>query len=130
MWTDEKVKTMMTMWNEGHTAAQISLIIGLSRNAVVGKILRLRQVHNQDLRSTGRTAVVKSNGERLKRFEKAFTPPPVVNKTLLDLAHNECRWPLGEMMAPVEFFCGQRVLEGHPYCRHHFNIAHPPAKKK
>jgi hypothetical protein len=43
-----------------------------------------------------------------------------VGVTLLELAPNMCRWPLGPTMAKAEFFCG---APGYPYCRDHARLA-------
>ena len=41
-WTDEKVNTLKELWAKGKTASQIAEIIGgISRNAVIGRILPL-----------------------------------------------------------------------------------------
>ncbi|MHA3915278.1 GcrA family cell cycle regulator [Halovulum sp. GXIMD14793] len=41
-WTDERVETLKTMWNEGKSASQIAKELGgVTRNAVIGKVHRL-----------------------------------------------------------------------------------------
>lgn len=41
-WTDERVDTLKTMWNEGKSASQIAKELGgVTRNAVIGKVHRL-----------------------------------------------------------------------------------------
>ena len=41
-WTDERVATISRLWLEGQSAGQISKRIGATRNAVIGKISRLK----------------------------------------------------------------------------------------
>ena len=41
-WTEEKVAKLKELWGKGNTASQIAEIIGgISRNAVIGRILPL-----------------------------------------------------------------------------------------
>lgn len=63
-------------------------------------------------------------------------PPPIPvadgdtpldqRKALLDLRNDTCRWPIGDPSSPDFFFCGAPdadLVRGHPYCRHHEQIA-------
>lgn len=40
-WTDEMVARLRVLWDEGHSTAEIGRIMGISKNAVVGKAHRL-----------------------------------------------------------------------------------------
>jgi|JI10StandDraft_1071094.scaffolds.fasta_scaffold424429_2 hypothetical protein len=40
-WTDKRVELLKEMWSRGSSAADIARLLGLSRNAVIGKIHRL-----------------------------------------------------------------------------------------
>jgi len=42
-WTDERVELLKKLWEEGHSATQISIRLGqgVTRNAVIGKVHRL-----------------------------------------------------------------------------------------
>ncbi len=42
-WTDERIETLKKLWGEGHSASQIAAELGgVSRNAVIGKVHRLK----------------------------------------------------------------------------------------
>ncbi len=42
-WTDERVELLKKLWNEGLSASQIAAQLGgVSRNAVIGKVHRLK----------------------------------------------------------------------------------------
>ncbi|WP_035463509.1 GcrA family cell cycle regulator, partial [Bartonella birtlesii] len=42
-WTDERVELLKKFWNEGLSASQIAAQLGgVSRNAVIGKVHRLK----------------------------------------------------------------------------------------
>lgn len=40
-WTDEAVETLKKLWDQGLTTVEISKIIGVSKNSVIGKVHRL-----------------------------------------------------------------------------------------
>jgi GcrA cell cycle regulator len=41
VWTEAEAATLRKLWSEGMSAGQISLKMGFSRNAVIGKARRL-----------------------------------------------------------------------------------------
>lgn len=41
-WTDERIATLTQMWAEGHSSTRIAMALGLTRNAVIGKVSRLK----------------------------------------------------------------------------------------
>ena len=43
MWTDERVELLKKLWNDGLSASQIAAELGgITRNAVIGKVHRLK----------------------------------------------------------------------------------------
>lgn len=68
-WTDERIDTLKTMWENGMTASQIAEKLGgVSRNAVIGK------AHRLGLQS--RPSPVKPNETEEKPAPKAAAPKP------------------------------------------------------
>ncbi len=66
-WTDERIDTLKTMWEQGMTASQIAEALGgVSRNAVIGK------AHRLGLQS--RPSPVKANDSEAKAAEPAPAP--------------------------------------------------------
>jgi hypothetical protein len=51
-------------------------------------------------------------------------------KTLVELEHRDCRWPIGEPRHPDFHFCGAPQMEGRPYCEHHWAMAFQPSKPR
>ena len=45
-------------------------------------------------------------------------------KTLFELKHNECHWPIGDPKDPDFHFCGENAVEGKPYCKKHCAFAY------
>lgn len=144
VWTEESTATLKQMWAEGHSATVIAERLGgLSRNAVIGKIGRLRLKDDSiKLRPTpasvGRPPK-KVSVARLPRVKPKpikfgsgpITSEPVVadavkpdalNLTLLELGRRDCRWPVdGEKDQTV--FCGHNQAEGSSCCEYHKRAA-------
>jgi hypothetical protein len=52
----------------------------------------------------------------------ATQPQPPLNKSILDLAKADCRWPVTD--GSPYLFCGNPILPECPYCGPHMRIAH------
>lgn len=51
-------------------------------------------------------------------------PPDMPRISLLDLKHNDCRFPLGDPGDPNFGFCGQPRTGVLPYCEHHAKVCY------
>ena len=49
-------------------------------------------------------------------------------KTMADLEHSDCRWPIGDPRQEGFHFCGAKQTAGRPYCEEHWNMAFVPSK--
>lgn len=47
-------------------------------------------------------------------------------KTMADLEHNDCRWPIGDPRHADFHFCGAKQALGRPYCQHHWDLSYMP----
>jgi GcrA cell cycle regulator len=139
-WTEERVEALKTFWLEGNSAKEISLVLGVSRNAVIGKVHRLglggrhspvapRPVAGQTPRRT-RTrvtvasavnATVRAHTPRRRFVESAEVPPTA---KLLTLDDHSCRWPIGHPDEAEFGFCGRERARAGPYCAHHQQFAY------
>lgn len=120
-WTPENIKLLKKLWQKGKSAVEIGKELGISKNAVIGKVHRLEL----DARPSPIKKTTVSN---------AVTPPEEVidpNKpvTLLDLRINSCRWPIGELKDEDFHFCGKECQTGKPYCAEHCKIAYTSLKE-
>jgi GcrA cell cycle regulator len=125
-WTAERVTMLQLLWARGASAAAIAAELGgLSRSAVLGKILRLRR----------RAANLADAPQRRPRLRKADEPARQASRRssecLLELINTSCRWPIGRPGAAGFFFCGvpqADLARGMPYCARHTRRAYriPP----
>src|SRR5262245_18187370 len=144
-WTTEHVEALRSGVSAGLTCSQIADAIGVSRNAVIGKI------HGLGL-STGerpgaiakrmRAAAPRMRGgpTRLARLLRAVAAemkvdaPPVWSVdtliettqrcSLLELAGGRCRWPLSDPGKADFGFCGNDAIAGFSYCAGHARLAY------
>jgi GcrA cell cycle regulator len=147
-WTSERVEQLRQCISAGMTCAEIAREIGVSRNAVIGKLNRLGLSRG---RAPAAARPERGDAARLRRVNivtqrqilravYAETPSPaeaqvVVASTarcsLFDLAHGKCRWPLSDPGEDDFSFCGNGAVSGLPYCAGHARMAYRmPATRK
>ena len=134
-WTTERVALLKSFATAGLSCAQIANEIGVSRNAVIGKINRLGL-------SRGRSAAAPrtSVGAPMRRpqvltqrlaLKALFALEPVADIvvstepcSLLNLAPRKCRWPITAVGTAEFSFCGNITTDGMSYCAGHARIAY------
>ena len=137
-WTTERLELLKTHFAAGLSCRQIAAEIGVSRNAVIGKLSRLglsREKTGDALRPKkprerrARTgSVPRQQFELLRQVydEAAFNDTPVVSErrcTLFELSKERCRWPVNTDTEAFAF-CGNPPLAGMPYCQGHTRLAY------
>jgi GcrA cell cycle regulator len=64
----------------------------------------------------------------------AASSPALVESTqrcsLLELTHDQCRWPISDPGAVDFAFCGNRTTAGFSYCAGHAHLAYRPASRR
>lgn len=148
-WSGPKEDMLRQLAGEGLSAAQISIRIGKSREAVCGKAWRLGIVLQGKPASGGfpavrlrrkRAAARKKKSKPFMLFNqmglidsKAAKPlrvdgfvPPVdppapkhQRQTVATLEEHHCRWPIGHVGEPDFHFCGAEAVPSKPYCLEH-----------
>lgn len=77
-WTDERVETLRKLWAEGLSASQIAAQLGgVSRNAVIGKVHRLK------LSSRGRATAAPARQKKVANGAATSTKPAAVRSTTI-----------------------------------------------
>lgn len=151
-WTPERVEKLRNHVVNGLTCSQIAAQIGVSRNAVIGKIHRLGlspgrppggSAHScppraRHPRVAGQRRLLRlmcSEGERVAGAAMPASVESAQPCSLFDLEHGKCRWPLGEPggeAGACDFkFCGNTAVEGFSYCPGHARMAYrlPAARR-
>jgi GcrA cell cycle regulator len=155
-WNSERIELLKRCFHAGLSCSQIAREIGVTRNAVIGKMNRLGLSRPKDVigrelerRRAARPARPKAprtwrpKRPRLNIFAQremliaAFPGPqphaediPIYNGrgcTLLELSEGKCRWPISNPGAAGFCFCGNEPVKGLPYCLGHARIAYRPA---
>jgi GcrA cell cycle regulator len=143
-WTDERVELLKRRFEAGLSCRQIADDIGVSRNAVIGKLSRLNLTREKarDARRPAPKAAAKGHrpgtGPRLRyqmlralyaEPQPAADDEPIHNGhccSLLELSDARCRWPISTPGADDFCFCGNPPVDGLPYCAGHTRLAYRP----
>jgi len=153
-WTDADVERMVALWNSGKSASEIGRLLGVSRNAVIGKVHRTAHKYpgiiTREFASRPEKVIsVKRIETRLQR--RAITPPKVIapkpaaekpaapvipiaraedlsGPTLCDRPRNSCCYPVGADTGADQQFCCEPVTGDRPYCEHHRALMFVPLK--
>ncbi len=142
-WTEERVALLKSHFEAGLSCRQIAAAIGVSRNAVIGKLTRLNLTREKKAKAPPRKAAAAAArgraGNAVPRFrqqllrvlqtepEPAVTDEPIHNGhccSLFELSKEKCRWPISTPGAEDFCFCGNPPVEGLPYCAGHSRLAY------
>jgi GcrA cell cycle regulator len=151
-WTTERIERLKNRFEAGLSCRQIADDIGVSRNAVIGKLSRLNLTRekNGDARRPARKDAARERRPRagprtVPRLQyqmlKALygEPQPVAEDepihnghccSLLELDEQRCRWPISTPGAADFCFCGNTPLDGLPYCAGHTRLAYRPGSRQ
>jgi len=142
-WTDERIELLKQHFEAGLSCREIAADIGVSRNAVIGKLSRLnltrsRAVEDRRLERSlaparATRAVPRLQYEMLATIYGETDAPAVAGPiddanrcSLLELSENRCRWPISTPGAEDFCFCGNSAPDGQSYCAGHSRLAYRP----
>ncbi|MBR1601587.1 MAG: global cell cycle regulator GcrA-like protein [Alphaproteobacteria bacterium] len=151
-WTNESVEELRRLWDKGLTASEIAKKLGVTKNAIVGKVHRLCLKARPSPIKTKEEEVELKHSESVQE-EIVFVETEVVEETqiedsvkekieedlsidskgrvgLVDLDSHTCRWPLGDPRDDDFGFCGKKVRAGQTYCDEHSSIAYVKANRR
>ena len=144
-WTTERIELLKGHFAAGLSCRQIANEIGVSRNAVIGKLSRLNLTRDKkpEIRRP-RTKSDRSHSVprvQLRLLRKLFTEVPPAEASddailseqhcsLLELSEERCRWPINSPGDEGFCFCGNQPLGGLPYCAGHSRLAYQPGSRQ
>jgi GcrA cell cycle regulator len=145
-WTIETVELLKSRVDAGLSCREIAREIGVTRNAVAGKISRLklsRPKHISGKHSEQKDGSKFRRSRVLNRYQilmalRAKQQPPAEEVpirsghycSLLELTPEKCRWPISNPGEVDCRFCGNKPVEGLPYCAGHAGIAYQAAYRQ
>ncbi|MBP5215987.1 MAG: global cell cycle regulator GcrA-like protein [Alphaproteobacteria bacterium] len=144
-WTDESVEQLRQMWAKGLTANEIAKKLGVTKNAIVGKVHRLcLKARPSPIKNKTGDSPEKNDeafdveindmpeiaDEALEVFHEEKKPLSGTNVRLIDLDSHTCRWPIGDPRDEDFCFCGKKVRAGQTYCDEHSAMAYVKANRK
>jgi GcrA cell cycle regulator len=144
-WTTERVELLKQHFESGLTCREIAAHIGVSRNAVIGKLTRLGLTRGptgaeQHLQATTKERAPRSAPRaqyRMLQMVYADGQPaadaPIASAnpcSLFELSKERCRWPISTPGEEGICFCGNTPLKGLPYCPGHTRLAYKPGSRQ
>lgn len=140
-WTTDAVARLRTLWAEGQTTAEIGRRMGLTKNAVIGKVHRLQLPKrlNPICRTPGGprnpapARVRRPILAPLASIASSVPPPPppqrqaalpAPTRSYAGRSDRPCCWPLGEPGQPGFRFCDAATTSSRPYCPEHADVAY------
>jgi GcrA cell cycle regulator len=147
-WTAERIELLKNRFEAGLSCREIANDIGVSRNAVIGKLSRLNLTREKPpgaprppLKDSAKGARSKSMPRlQYQLLRKLYSEPqlladhePISNDaccSLQELSEARCRWPIGNPGARDFRFCGIRPVESLPYCLGHTRLAYRPGSRQ
>jgi len=136
LWTGERIDALKQFWSDGLSASQIaSHMGGLTRNAVIGKVHRLKLPGRVTLKRAPRPPRIP--GGRILRIRMRInpalpqTPAPAENiaplsLTLLEVSADQCKFICSGEGRDARY-CGHPV-SCRSYCAHHYNACYLPRR--
>ena len=141
-WTPERVEVLKNHFAAGLSCREIANEIGVSRNAVIGKLSRLNLTREKKVKARRAGQREDAHGKRAgsvprmqyQMLRKLYAEAPPAEEiesehrcSLLELSKEKCRWPISTPGYADFAFCGNMPLEGLPYCAGHTRLAYRPA---
>jgi GcrA cell cycle regulator len=146
-WTDERVERLKAGFAAKLSCREIAADIGVSRNAVIGKLSRLNLTRGKNVKARyrARKDAAKDRHPRsvprlqyrmlLKVYaeQEPTIEEPIPSEhccSLLELSEEKCRWPISTPGLADFCFCGNTPVEGLPYCAGHTRLAYRPGSRQ
>ena len=132
-WDDEMDKIVLENYNKMR-AKQIAELLGVTKNAVIGRAKRLGLSRTKEARVKSHKPLSPFGSWRRKgwdRIQRMFRPRPepvtIVSIpggiSIMELTGSTCRWPVSGTGADM-MYCGGEVHKEKSYCLKHCQVAY------
>lgn len=150
-WNEARIEQLKAHVADGLSSAQIGSAMGTTRNAIIGKVkrlgLKLVRKRGEPLSAKrkaprsvnpfgrkGAAGVVQAAKRRAEKPDAEIAselPPDQSDHAIpfMQATSNHCRWPLNEPTHDM-LICGDKPMDGKPYCKRHCKIAYQPIKPR
>lgn len=121
-WGKARLERLRDLWAEGHSTAEIGRLMGISKNAVVGKAHRLNLPARPSPIRRGETPATPNPPRAPRRTLAIAAPPERAPPAAPRRTVKPCCWPLwGAKEKPTHRYCGADQVLGAwaPYCAEH-----------
>ena len=120
-WTEERLKMLKALWDEGLSISQIGQRLNVTRNAVAGKAHRLSLPKRQSPISSTAAPV----RAKVKKTEEIADELPLrLALRKISWSRSKCVWPTGDPQTTDFSFCSKPIDPGKPYCFEHCVLAY------
>ena len=133
-WSIGEIEKLRELMTRGLTFTKIADILGRTRNACIGRSHRLDEIKlvRPDKKVVVKLPPVKKakvakpkKPAKPKKLKVVAVPKPEPKHFyLLDLEHNQCRYPVAEDDDGQHLFCGEVKEELSSYCAKHRQIVY------
>jgi len=144
-WTTDRVELLKSHFDAGLSCREIAAAIGVSRNAVIGKLARLQLTRgparaeprpSKTARERSRKSIPRMQYQMLQAVYEEAQPVALDaiasdhRCSLYELSNERCRWPISTPGAEDFCFCGNTPVDGMPYCLGHTRLAYRPGSRQ
>lgn len=100
-WTPQITTTLIALWEEGLTTSEMGRRLGITKNAVIGKVHRIG-LPKRVTAGVRKSVKAKTEGIKMEALRAGL-----------------CCWPEGDPSTENFYFCGQKAVPEKPYCAEH-----------
>lgn len=122
----ERNEEILRLWKDGMTGAQIAENIGVTRNAVLGLIHRMKQ-KGESLERKVNNRVFKVKEIKVKKQIRKLKEETRMPSGILNLRRDSCRFIVEDGDEKQTRYCNQKIHRA-SYCQEHYKICYYTSK--